>query len=134
MIFDDFQPFLIIVFKRVKMSCLNFFLFCASFEPGISVVAKNFEITMRCDISNVAMAFENNKEKIYVQEMIPIEKKDKMPQNGFISSAQIVASVSSKDSATGAASKNEESRNEQMESIYGAAGENSNSQQISGRR
>ena len=27
--------------------------------------AKNFEITMRCDISNVAMAIENNKEKIY---------------------------------------------------------------------
>jgi anthranilate synthase/aminodeoxychorismate synthase-like glutamine amidotransferase len=27
--------------------------------------AKNFEITMRCDISNTAMAFENNKEKIY---------------------------------------------------------------------
>ena len=57
-----------------------------------------------------------------------IEKKDKMPQSGYISSAQIVASVSSKDSAVGAASKNEESRNEQMESIYGAAVENSNSQ------
>ena len=28
-------------------------------------VAKNFEITMRCVISNVAMAIENNKEKIY---------------------------------------------------------------------
>ena len=27
--------------------------------------AKNFEITMRCAISNVAMAIENNKEKIY---------------------------------------------------------------------
>ena len=27
--------------------------------------AKNFEITMRCVISNVAMAIENNKEKIY---------------------------------------------------------------------
>jgi len=27
--------------------------------------AKNFEITMRCDTSNVAMAIENNKEKIY---------------------------------------------------------------------
>ena len=27
--------------------------------------AKNFEITMRCDISNTAMAIENNKEKIY---------------------------------------------------------------------
>ena len=27
--------------------------------------AKNFEITMRCDISNVAMAIENNKDKIY---------------------------------------------------------------------
>ena len=27
--------------------------------------AKNFEITMRCDISNAAMAIENNKEKIY---------------------------------------------------------------------
>ena len=27
--------------------------------------AKNFEITMRCDISNVAMAIENNNEKIY---------------------------------------------------------------------
>jgi len=27
--------------------------------------AQNFEITMRCDISNVAMAIENNKEKIY---------------------------------------------------------------------
>ena len=27
--------------------------------------AKNFEITMRCDISNVAMTIENNKEKIY---------------------------------------------------------------------
>jgi anthranilate synthase/aminodeoxychorismate synthase-like glutamine amidotransferase len=27
--------------------------------------AKNFEITMRCAISKVAMAFENNKEKIY---------------------------------------------------------------------
>ena len=26
---------------------------------------KNFEITMRCDISNTAMAIENNKEKIY---------------------------------------------------------------------
>ena len=28
-------------------------------------VAKNFEITMRCVISNVAMTIENNKEKIY---------------------------------------------------------------------
>ncbi|MDC0328378.1 aminodeoxychorismate/anthranilate synthase component II [Candidatus Pelagibacter sp.] len=28
-------------------------------------VAKNFEITMRCAISNTAMAIENNKEKIY---------------------------------------------------------------------
>ena len=28
-------------------------------------VAKNFEITMRCDISNTAMAIENDKEKIY---------------------------------------------------------------------
>jgi len=28
-------------------------------------IAKNFEITMRCAISNVAMAIENNKEKIY---------------------------------------------------------------------
>jgi len=28
-------------------------------------IAKNFEITMRCDISNVAMAIENNNEKIY---------------------------------------------------------------------
>ena len=28
-------------------------------------VAKNFEITMRCAISNVAMAIENNKDKIY---------------------------------------------------------------------
>ena len=27
--------------------------------------AKNFEITMRCDISSVAMTIENNKEKIY---------------------------------------------------------------------
>ena len=27
--------------------------------------AKNFEITMRCAISNVAMAIENNKEKVY---------------------------------------------------------------------
>ena len=27
--------------------------------------AQNFEITMRCDISNVAMTIENNKEKIY---------------------------------------------------------------------
>ena len=27
--------------------------------------AKNFEITMRCAISNTAMAIENNKEKIY---------------------------------------------------------------------
>ena len=27
--------------------------------------AKNFEITMRCAISNVAMALENNNEKIY---------------------------------------------------------------------
>jgi anthranilate synthase/aminodeoxychorismate synthase-like glutamine amidotransferase len=27
--------------------------------------AKNFEITMRCDISNAAMAIENNKDKIY---------------------------------------------------------------------
>ena len=27
--------------------------------------AKNFEITMRCTISNVAMAIENNKDKIY---------------------------------------------------------------------
>ena len=27
--------------------------------------AKNFEITMRCDISNTVMAIENNKEKIY---------------------------------------------------------------------
>jgi anthranilate synthase/aminodeoxychorismate synthase-like glutamine amidotransferase len=27
--------------------------------------AKNFEITMRCAISNVAMAIENNKDKIY---------------------------------------------------------------------
>jgi anthranilate synthase/aminodeoxychorismate synthase-like glutamine amidotransferase len=31
-------------------------------EPFVS---KNFEITMRCDISNTAMAIENNKEKIY---------------------------------------------------------------------
>ncbi len=31
-------------------------------EPFAS---KNFEITMRCDISNIAMAIENNKEKIY---------------------------------------------------------------------
>ena len=31
-------------------------------EPFYS---KNFEITMRCAISNVAMAIENNKEKIY---------------------------------------------------------------------
>ena len=28
-------------------------------------VAKNFEITMRCAISNTAMAVENNKEKVY---------------------------------------------------------------------
>ena len=28
-------------------------------------VAKNFEITMRCAISNTAMAIENNKEKVY---------------------------------------------------------------------
>ena len=28
-------------------------------------VAKNFEITMRCAISNVAMAIENNKDQIY---------------------------------------------------------------------
>ncbi len=28
-------------------------------------IAKNFEITMRCAISNVAMAIENNNEKIY---------------------------------------------------------------------
>ena len=28
-------------------------------------VAKNFEITMRCAISNVAMAIENNNEKVY---------------------------------------------------------------------
>ena len=28
-------------------------------------IAKNFEITMRCAISNVAMAIENNKDKIY---------------------------------------------------------------------
>ena len=28
-------------------------------------VAKNFEITMRCVISNVAMAIENNKENVY---------------------------------------------------------------------
>ena len=28
-------------------------------------IAKNFEITMRCAISNTAMAIENNKEKIY---------------------------------------------------------------------
>ena len=27
--------------------------------------AKNFEITMRCAISNVAMTIENNKEKVY---------------------------------------------------------------------
>ena len=27
--------------------------------------AKNFEITMRCVISNTAMTIENNKEKIY---------------------------------------------------------------------
>ena len=27
--------------------------------------AKNFEITMRCDISKAAMAIENNKDKIY---------------------------------------------------------------------
>ena len=27
--------------------------------------AKNFEITMRCAISNTAMAIENNKEKVY---------------------------------------------------------------------
>ena len=28
-------------------------------------VAKNFEITMRCAISNIAMAIENNNEKVY---------------------------------------------------------------------
>jgi anthranilate synthase/aminodeoxychorismate synthase-like glutamine amidotransferase len=28
-------------------------------------IAKNFEITMRCEISNVDMTIENNKEKIY---------------------------------------------------------------------
>ena len=28
-------------------------------------IAKNFEITMRCDISKVAMTIENNEEKIY---------------------------------------------------------------------
>ena len=27
--------------------------------------SKNFKITMRCDISNIAMAIENNKDKIY---------------------------------------------------------------------
>ena len=27
--------------------------------------AKNFEITMRCAISNTAMTIENNKEKVY---------------------------------------------------------------------
>ena len=27
--------------------------------------AKNFEITMRCAISNIAMAIENNNEKVY---------------------------------------------------------------------
>ena len=33
--------------------------------------AKNFEITMRCAISNTAMAIENNKEKIYGVQFHP---------------------------------------------------------------
>ena len=33
--------------------------------------AKNFEITMRCAISNVAMAIENNKDNIYAFQFHP---------------------------------------------------------------
>ena len=43
--------------------------------------AKNFEITMRCDISNVAMAIENNKEKIYGFQFHP---ESFLTENGHI--------------------------------------------------
>ena len=41
--------------------------------------AKNFEITMRCKISNVAMAIENNIDKIYGFQFHP---ESFLTQNG----------------------------------------------------
>lgn len=43
--------------------------------------AKNFEITMRCDISNTAMAIENNKEKIYGFQFHP---ESFLTENGYL--------------------------------------------------
>ena len=43
--------------------------------------AKNFEITMRCDNSNTAMAIENNKEKIYGFQFHP---ESFLTENGHI--------------------------------------------------
>ena len=43
--------------------------------------AKNFEITMRCAISNTAMAIENNKEKIYGFQFHP---ESFLTENGYL--------------------------------------------------
>ena len=43
--------------------------------------AKNFEITMRCDISNVAMAIENNKDNIYGFQFHP---ESFLTENGYL--------------------------------------------------
>ena len=50
------------LFKKNQMFTVGRYHSLKLQEP---FVAKNFEITMRCDISNIAMAIENNKEKIY---------------------------------------------------------------------
>ena len=50
------------LFKKNKKFIVGWYHSLKLKEP---FEAKNFEITMRCDISNVAMTIENNKEKIY---------------------------------------------------------------------
>jgi anthranilate synthase/aminodeoxychorismate synthase-like glutamine amidotransferase len=50
------------IFKKNKKFIVGRYHSLKLKEPFKS---KNFEITMRCAISNVAMAIENNKEKIY---------------------------------------------------------------------
>ena len=50
------------LFKKNRMFKVGRYHSLKLKEPFI---AKNFEITMRCAISNIAMAIENDKEKIY---------------------------------------------------------------------
>ena len=53
---------IILYLKKIKNLKLEDIIRLKLKEP---FYAKNFEITMRCAISNVAMAIENNKDKIY---------------------------------------------------------------------